>query len=295
MGPKELDRKLELLKQRLGSLGKVVVAFSGGVDSSLLLKVAKDVLGNRALGLLIDSPLHPPWELERARDIGRAIGARVHEITVDELGVESIKRNDPDRCYHCKRYRFSRALEVFADWGVTLVEGSNLDDLRDYRPGLKAIKELGVRSLFIEVGLGKREIRALARRLGLPNWDEPSSACLATRIPYGVHLKREVLEKVAASEKYLMDLGFKAFRVRYHGELARLEFPREVLPSVLGKAEEIVMGLKVLGFPFVCLDLEGYRASGLSFGGGQDEGKGVGSMYQRRERDQENPGGGGLF
>jgi len=274
-----LDEKLDLLRGRLRSLGKVMVAFSGGVDSSLLLKLARDTLGGGASGLLINSPLHPPWELEEARALAESLGVKVHEVSIDELQLEPFRGNPPDRCYHCKRARFLLALDISRRWGAILVEGSNRDDLGDYRPGLKALKELGIPSPLMEVGLGKGEVRTLARRLGLPNWDKPSSACLATRVPYGVPLDREILDRISASERSLLDLGFRGFRVRFHGDLARLEFPKDAFPAVLEKAEEIVRRVKAAGFALVCLDLEGYRASGLSFRGGDHEGKGNRGLY----------------
>lgn len=241
------------------------MAYSGGVDSTLLLKVAKDTLGDGAGGLLIHSPLHSPRELTEARRMAKAMGVNLLEMTLDELQVEGVRMNAPDRCYHCKRYRFSLALEVAERQGAALVEGSNRDDLGDYRPGLRAIGELGVLSPLLEVGLGKDEIRTLARAMALPVWDKPSSACLATRIPYGQPLDRGLLERVASAEELLMDLGFRGFRVRCHGELARIELEEADLERALANRKAITHGLKVLGFRYICLDLEGYRTSGLSF------------------------------
>jgi len=265
-----IRKKLERLKDYLAQRQRVLVSFSGGVDSTLLLRVAKEVLGKDALAVLITSPLHLEQELREARVIASRLGVELYELQLDELSIPEFAKNPPERCYFCKRLRFSKIKELSERLVIRAVlEGSNLDDLRDFRPGMRAKEELAVLSPFVEVGMGKAEIRHMAKELGLPNWDAPPSSCLATRIPFGIPLSREVLERIRRAEEGLLSLGFRGSRVRYHGEVARIEIPEAELSKAVKLRQEIAEKVKASGFRFVTLDLEGYRPSGISFGGGK--------------------------
>lgn len=265
-----LRKKLEHLKDYLAQRQRVLVSFSGGVDSTLLLKVAKEVLGGDALAVLVTSPLHLKQQLQEAKAIASHLGVELYELELDELSIREFAENSLQRCYFCKRLRFSKIQELSEKLGVrAILEGSNLDDLRDFRPGMRAKEELGILSPFVEIGMGKSEIRHMAKEFGLPNWDAPSSSCLATRVPFGVPLSREVLERIEKAEEGLLSLGFKGSRVRYHGGVARIELPEAELSKALRLRREIVEKVKASGFRFVALDLEGYRPSGISFGGGK--------------------------
>jgi uncharacterized protein len=258
---------LERLKENLRAADGLLVAFSGGVDSTFLLKVAHMVLGDRAVGITASSPTAPPGELEAARELAGIIGCRHIVVDSHELDNPSFTRNPVNRCYFCKDelYRICRA-EADRRGFSTVVDGTNLDDLKDHRPGLKAAKEWRIGHPLVEAEMTKEEIRRSSRDLGLPSWDKPAIACLSSRFPYGTEITVERLGKVGACEKVLKDLRFREFRVRYHGELARIEVAAEEIGRLFDGEirESIVRRFKQIGFTFVSLDLEGYRAGSMN-------------------------------
>ena len=264
-----LTEKHQRLKTLLESTGGALVAFSGGVDSGLLLKVAVDVLGDRALAVTAVSPIHSAFEAEEATCLAGEIGARHRLIEVNPLADDHVAANPPDRCYHCKRALFTGLMELARQEGLgAVVEGSNVDDRGDYRPGERALAELGVRSPLREAGLTKAEVRELSRELGLSNWEKPPYACLATRIPYGEQLTSKRLRRIDAAERFLREMGLKQVRVRDHGPIARIEAPPADLET-LARGENrarIVSQLRSLGYDFVSLDLEGYRSGSMNVG-----------------------------
>lgn len=260
---------LDRLYQELERFKRVAVAYSGGVDSTLLLKTALDCLGKpNVLPMLVSSPLISQPELEESVEIAAHLGAELHVIRADPLQMEKVSRNLRDRCFFCKEYLFGLITDLAAAEGCEAVmEGSNLSDTEDYRPGMEAIRNFDlVRSPFIECGVTKTEIRSLARSLSLDNWNKPSQACLASRIPYGTRLTADNLEKIAAAEHRIRQMGIKQVRVRYHGDLARIELAPQELPAVLNQItlKRIADAVKDCGFTYVALDLEGYRPGSMN-------------------------------
>lgn len=260
----ERSSKLRELRALLEELESVVVAFSGGVDSSFLLSVAADVLGTgRTVAVTIGSPLNPPGELDEATRLAHEIGVEHVIVEMNVLSEEGIAANPPDRCYHCKRRVFEELAAIADAKGIRqIIHGEHADDLGERRPGSRAAKEMGIRSPLAEAGLSKEDIRALSRQMGLEGWDRPSTACLATRVPYGEELTREKLERIAAAENALHELGFGQLRVRDHGEVARIEVPAEDIGEVAQEQQrrQIVSGIKEAGYNYVALDLEGFRS-----------------------------------
>ncbi len=261
------QKKLKRLQESLAALGGVAVAFSGGVDSTFLLKVAHDTLGDRAIAVTAASRSFPERELKAAKAFCEAEGITQIVCKFDELAVEGFRQNPPDRCYLCKRALFGELLAAAGERGITAVaEGSNTDDEGDYRPGMRAVRELGVLSPLRQAGLSNAEIRELSRDLGLPTWDKPSYACLASRFVYGETISEEKLSMVDKAEQLLLDLGFRQVRVRIHGRMARIE----VLPQDFGRLLEedlrksIYEQLRAFGFSYVTLDLLGYRTGSMN-------------------------------
>ncbi len=262
-----MDAKFEELKDLLKQIEGVIVAFSGGVDSTFLLKVAHAVLGNHAVAVTASSPTAPPGELEAAKELAGMIGCQHRIITSHELDNPSFAKNPVNRCYFCKDelYRICR-LEADRLGLTTVVDGTNLDDLKDHRPGLKSAKEWRIRHPLVEAKLTKEDIRKYSRELDLPSWNKPAIACLSSRFPYGIEINRERLERIAACEQFLQGLRFREFRVRYHGESVRLEVSRDEMNRFFDPAvrEAVVQRFKEIGFSFVSLDLQGYRTGSMN-------------------------------
>ncbi|MDF1512170.1 MAG: ATP-dependent sacrificial sulfur transferase LarE [Anaerolineae bacterium] len=257
--------KYDALKHILMEMERVLVAFSGGVDSSLVLKVAYDTLGDNVLAVLGSSPSIPLYEQVEAREIARDIGTDLVVLAKHELEDPEFVENTPDRCYFCKAGICDELMSYAKERGYRyVVDGSNADDVGDYRPGSRAAKEYGMRSPLQEVGMTKAEIRALARELGLPNWNKPSSACLVSRIPYGDTIDEGTLIQIGKAEQLLLELGFRELRVRHHNTIARIEVPVQNFNKLLDHRELIVSSLKALGYTYVTLDLTGFRSGSMN-------------------------------
>lgn len=266
IGEQAID-KLNHLKTILRDMGSVLVAFSGGVDSTFLLKVAFDTLGGKAAALTALSPTYPEREFQEAKDLARRIGARHIIVKSNELLIPNFADNTDKRCYYCKSELFEICNEKAKELGfVSVADGSNIDDLGDYRPGREAAKKLGVRSPLVEAGLSKPEIRELSCIIGLETWGKPSFACLSSRFPYGTKITEERLDRVEKCEDILRNLGFSQFRVRYHHEIARIEVPPAEINRFLeeGIRDVIVKGFKEHGFTYITLDLQGYRIGSMN-------------------------------
>ncbi|HEY7528476.1 MAG TPA: ATP-dependent sacrificial sulfur transferase LarE [Candidatus Deferrimicrobiaceae bacterium] len=265
-----MDATLKAKRDRLVGLlretGGCVIGFSGGVDSTFLFAVAAEALGERVLAVTATSETYPLRELREARELAAGIGGRHRVIVSEELDIPGFSENPADRCYHCKKELFSKLRAIADEEGLShVLDGSNVDDLGDYRPGRNATRELSVRSPLIEAGLSKDDIRELSRAMGLATWNKPAFACLSSRFPYGVRITREKLARVDRAEEALRGLGFRVVRVRHHGEVARLELgPGEFLQAVNGLRDEIVRLVKEAGYAYVALDLQGYRTGAMN-------------------------------
>ena len=261
----DLEVKYELLENLLKNYKNVIVAFSGGVDSTLLLKVSHDVLGDKVLAVTAKSCLCPTRELQETIDFCENNHIHQTMIELDPFSVDGFCHNPKNRCYLCKKYIFHQFLLIAQQNHIPFVaEGSNLDDLNDFRPGAQAISELGIISPLKEAGLTKQDIRALSRELGLKTWNKPSFACLASRFVYGEMITHEKLSMVEQAEQILSDLGFKQFRVRIHGLMARIEVLPDDIESMIKYRTEIVFKFKLLGFTYISMDLEGYRMGSMN-------------------------------
>jgi uncharacterized protein len=261
------EEKLDHLKKTLRDMGTVLVAYSGGVDSTFLAVTAHEVLGKNSLVVFAASPVAPPMEKEEAEALAHNIGLRFKIIESSEMSNPDFVANPPERCYYCKRELFSELKPIAQAEGLKwIADGTNADDLSDFRPGRKASAEAGIRSPLLEAGLTKAEIRQLSHAQGLPTWDRPASPCLASRIPYGIPVTAETLNKIARGEQYLHSLGLRQLRLRHHGDIARIELDPEDMDKIIKPEirQDIVKHLKALGYKYVTLDLTGYRIGSLN-------------------------------
>ena len=258
---------LAVLQERLAQLDRVVVAFSGGVDSALLARVAHDVLGDRSVAVTAVSESLSPAERDDCRRFAGDWGMRWLEVGTDELARPEYVANGIDRCYHCKSELMDRLLPVAeAEGGASIALGVNLDDLSEHRPGQQAARERGARFPLVEAGFTKDQVRSTARELGLEAWDKPAAACLASRIPYGTPVTISNLGRVSRAEDAIRALGFRELRVRHYGDVARIELPTAELGEAVRRREEIVEAVKAHGYRYATLDLEGFRSGNLNMG-----------------------------
>jgi len=261
------DKALTKLREVIRGVGSAVVAYSGGVDSTLVAAVAGQELGERVLAVTVDSELYPQWQAEDASRVAAHIGVRREVIHTDELGVEGFAENPPNRCYYCKLELFGHLLQIAKREGFAAVlDGANADDPHDHRPGLRAADELGVVSPLREAGITKEMVRNLSRRLDLPTAEKPAFACLASRFPYGLHITRERLAMVRQAEEVLRSLGLTQYRVRHHDTIARIEVPADAIARLAAPQvrEQLVAELKRIGYTYVTLDLEGFRSGSMN-------------------------------
>ena len=257
--------KLKRLRKTIQELDSAIVAFSGGVDSSLVARLCYDVLGDKALAVTARSETYPHYELENAKKVAREIGITHLIIDTKELDIPGFSTNPPNRCYFCKSELFERLKGLAQEEGYKhVLDGANADDAQDYRPGSQAASELGVRSPLKEVGLTKEEIRTLSKELGLSTWDKPSYACMSSRFPYGQEITTGKLQMVSLAEDFLRSLGLRQFRLRHHEDVARLEVSQEEIPLAVERRDAIVKKCKELGYTYVTLDLQGYRTGSMN-------------------------------
>ncbi len=260
--------KLDALKGLIRSFGNLAVAFSGGVDSTLLVTVAHEVLGENCLAVIAASPTYPKREYEEALRLIESRGIRYITIVSEELDIPAFAANPPDRCYHCKKELFSKIRNIAARFGIsTIADGANRDDTGDFRPGMRAARELGIRSPLMECGLTKADIRLISKEIyGLPTADKQPMACMASRIPYGSAITAGKLRQIEAVEDLLAEKGFRIFRARHHGDLLRLELGKEEMDMAMEEelTAEIVKIAKATGFVYVTIDLEGFRSGSMN-------------------------------
>jgi uncharacterized protein len=259
------EDKFDLLKMILRKMEATAIAFSGGVDSSFLLYTACEILGNNITAVIFSSQVIPQRELNNARSFARSLGVNLHELSFDIESLDFFHNNPVNRCYYCKKHLFTKLKEFALKQSLPWVaDGTNWDDLNDFRPGCKALEELKIRSPLQEAGLKKEEIRFLSKRMGLSTWDKPAVPCLATRIPYGQPITLKKLNEIEQAEDYLHILGFKNIRVRHDNHTARIELPTDYFEDVLNYREKIVDKFKSLRFTYITLDLEGFRSGSLN-------------------------------
>ena len=261
------EQKWDRLRELLRDMKLAVLAYSGGVDSSLLLRAASEVMGPHVIAVTAVSETYPQGELEAAQAFARSLGVTHRIIHTRELDNEQFARNPPERCFHCKTELFEKLAAIASTEGIPFIlDGSNTDDLKDYRPGRRAAEKYSVRSPFVEAGINKSDVRYLARSLNLPQWDKPSLACLSSRIPYGTRITRDILDQVQQAENCLRSLGFRQVRVRHHGDTARIELDKNDFSRMLtgDVADQVTAQLKELGYTYVSLDLAGYRTGSMN-------------------------------
>lgn len=258
--------KIKKLKEYIKRLEKIIVAYSGGVDSSLLLKISVDTLGkDNVIAVCGISPVYPEEERKFAKDFCKKLGVKLIELKTEEFKNRNFINNPPDRCFWCKKELFSKIEEVKKKYNFKfIVDGTNKDDEKDYRPGEKAKKIYNVISPFKDCGIGKREIREISKKLNLPTWNKPQMACLASRIPYGEKIVKEKLKRIEKGERFLYSLGFKIVRVRDYNELARIEVDRNQISKLIKYRKKIIEKFKRLGYKYITVDLEGYRTGSMN-------------------------------
>lgn len=259
--------KLDVLKENIRNMKSLVVAFSGGADSTFLLKVAYDELKENVLAVTANSSTYPEREYKEAVSYIERLGARHLVIASEELDIDGFSKNPVDRCYYCKKELFSKIRDIAVENGIKYIaDGSNVDDLKDYRPGMMALQELEVVSPLREAGMNKEDIRLLSKEMNLPTWDKPAFACLSSRFPYGQEITREKLEMVDKAEQFLLDKGFKQVRVRHHGEIARIEVSAAERSKFFNEElmDKVYTEFKKIGFSYTALDLKGYRTGSMN-------------------------------
>ena len=262
-----ISKKFQHLKEILSNMESTLVAYSGGVDSSLVLRVAKDVLGDKVFAITATSSVYPAEEIEQAKALAQNLGVRHKIIETQELSNPKFVNNPQDRCYWCKRELFAELISIARKNDLNYVlDGTNLDDMDDFRPGMKAAHEFGIRSPLKEAAFTKEDIRSLSKRLGLPIWDKPSLPCLASRFPYGMKITEENLVKVDQAETFLKMLDLTQVRVRHHDTIARIEVPKEDIPKLFEETarSRLLSYLKKLGYSYVAVDIEGYRTGSMN-------------------------------
>jgi len=263
------EQKWDRLRELLREMKLAVLAYSGGVDSSLLLRAASEVMGPQLIAVTAVSDTFPQGELEAAQTFVRSLGVTHRIMHTRELDNENFVQNSPERCFYCKTELFEKLAALALTEGIPIIlDGSNTDDLKDYRPGRRAAEAYSVRSPLVEAGISKADVRRLAALLDLPQWDKPSLACLSSRIPYGTRITRDILNRVQQAERCLHAYGFRQVRVRHHGDTARIELDKNDFPRLLGgdAADRVVASLKELGYTYVSLDLAGYRTGSMNEG-----------------------------
>lgn len=262
-----MPSKLEDLKNFLKKMNSVLVAYSGGVDSTFLLKVSTDTLGDKVLAVIAKSSTYPEEEIKGAKELCEKFGVKYQSIQTDEFADENFVSNPKERCYYCKSELFSKLLQIAKGNNIPYVlDGSNHDDKSDFRPGNRAKSELGVRSPLMELAFTKQDIREFSKEMGLPTWDKPSYACLASRIPYGTRITQDILKRIGEGEKFLRALGFKQLRVRHHGDIVRIEVDKESIGRIVqnGLMDKISRKFEELGYTYVTLDLKGFRTGSMN-------------------------------